>query len=155
MNLSLQRTAVNFRKIKGFEAKIFALILLFLPVNLAKHFVFNFCYVDGILVDYLIPTIYLTDILIWCLLGFWGFREVRRFRGFRKFRWSFLKKSFTLYFRSIPPTLVGGEERKEGSKGGYSLGRCRGFKAPDSETPFYSLRPSSYCSKTTLITLTK
>ena len=53
------------------------MVLLFLPVNLAKHFFFDFCYVDGILVDYLIPTVYLTDILIWGLLGFWVFRNFR------------------------------------------------------------------------------
>ena len=59
------------------EAAIFSLVLLFLPVNLAKHFIFNFAYVDGILVDYLIPTIYLTDILIWGLLLSWLFRFFR------------------------------------------------------------------------------
>ena len=36
----------------------------------------------------------------------------------------------------MPPTLVGGEERKEGSKGGYSLGRSDGHR---SETLFYIL----------------
>lgn len=37
-------------------------------------------------------------------------------------------------FRSIPPTSAGGEERKESSKGGYSLGRSDGHR---SENPFY------------------
>jgi len=69
---------IKFKKIKGLEAKIFALLLLFLPVNLAKHFFFDFAYVDGILVDYLLPTVYLTDILIWALLGFWVFRELQK-----------------------------------------------------------------------------
>jgi len=69
----------RFSKIRGTEAIIFALVLLFLPVNLAKHFFFDFVYVEGILVDYLIPTVYLTDILIWGLLGIWLFRFLRRF----------------------------------------------------------------------------
>ena len=69
---------MSFKKIKGLEAKVFALLLLFLPVNLAKHFLFAFAYVDGILVDYLLPTVYLTDILIWALLGFWVFRELQK-----------------------------------------------------------------------------
>ncbi len=82
------------------EFIIFALILIFLPINLAKHFFFAFCYVDGILVDYLIPTVYLTDILIWGLLGIWVFREVRMFRGFREWRgigWCF-KSYFVFLF---------------------------------------------------------
>ena len=73
---------LKFKKIQGLESLLFGLLILFLPVNLAKHFIFNFCYVDGILVDYLIPTVYLTDILIWGLLGFWVFREARGFKGF-------------------------------------------------------------------------
>ncbi len=67
----------QFSKIGGIESIIFGLVLLFLPVNLAKHFFLDSIYVDGILVDYLIPTIYLTDILIWGLLGLWLFRCLR------------------------------------------------------------------------------
>ena len=67
------------------------MVLLFLPVNLAKHFFFDFAYVDGILVDYLIPTVYLTDVLIWGLLGFWVFREVKGF-SFRKLRFTILDR---------------------------------------------------------------
>lgn len=66
----------------GIEGLVFKLLVLLLPVNLARHFFFDFAYVDGILVDYLIPTVYLTDILIWGLLGFWAFRAFRDFRGF-------------------------------------------------------------------------
>lgn len=54
------------------------LFLIFLPVNLSKHFFFDFVYVEGVLVDYLIPTVYLTDILIWGLLGFWVFRTFQK-----------------------------------------------------------------------------
>ncbi|MBU1499701.1 hypothetical protein KKE48_02435, partial [Patescibacteria group bacterium] len=50
---------------------LFYLILFLLPVNLAKHFPVPSSYVSGILVDYLIPTLYLTDILIILLLIFW------------------------------------------------------------------------------------
>lgn len=41
----------------------FALIFL-MPLNLGKHFIFSWCYVDGILVDYLIPTVYITDLIV-------------------------------------------------------------------------------------------
>lgn len=47
---------------------LFYLILFLLPANLAKHFPLASSYVSGILVDYLIPTVYLTDILIISLL---------------------------------------------------------------------------------------
>lgn len=61
----------------SFEKNLFYLILLLLPVNLAKHFFFDFAYVDGVLVDYLIPTVYLTDILIGALLLLWLFMFLR------------------------------------------------------------------------------
>lgn len=49
---------------------IFYLLLFLLPSNLAKHFILPSSYVGGNLVDYLIPAVYLTDILIVLLLIF-------------------------------------------------------------------------------------
>ena len=43
---------------------IFVLILLFLPTQLGRHYWFDFSYVLGQRIDYLSPTIYLTDIFI-------------------------------------------------------------------------------------------
>ncbi len=43
---------------------VFYLVVLFLPINLGKHFIFNYAYVNGLLVDYLIPVIYLQDLLV-------------------------------------------------------------------------------------------
>ena len=54
---------------KSWQTKLFYLIIFLIPTNLAKHFILPSSYVSGILVDYLIPTIYLTDILIITLLG--------------------------------------------------------------------------------------
>jgi len=51
--------------------RLFYLILILLPVNLAKHIPLVSSYVSGIKVDYLIPALYLTDILILCLLIFY------------------------------------------------------------------------------------
>lgn len=45
----------------------FTLLLIFLPTQLGKHFFADFSLVQGVFVDYLIPTIYLTDILIFFL----------------------------------------------------------------------------------------
>jgi hypothetical protein len=47
---------------------IFYLIVFLLPVNLGKHFVADFSYLDGILIDYWIPTLYLQDLLILVLV---------------------------------------------------------------------------------------
>jgi O-antigen ligase len=55
-------------KLTSWQLKLFYLILFLVPSNLAKHFILPSSYVSGILVDYLIPTIYLTDILIIILL---------------------------------------------------------------------------------------
>ena len=49
---------------------LFNLIVFLIPANLAKHFILPSSYVGGSLVDYLIPTVYLTDILIGLLLIF-------------------------------------------------------------------------------------
>lgn len=57
----------SVRKIK-LEEFIFLLILLILPTQFGKHFWPNFSYISGVRVDYLSPTIYLTDILIFVLL---------------------------------------------------------------------------------------
>src|SRR3989344_5651738 len=49
----------------------FFLLVLFIPVNLSKHFIFSWSYVNCVLVDYLIPTFYLTDLIILLILVFW------------------------------------------------------------------------------------
>ncbi len=46
------------------ESVLLALLFLFLPTQLGKHFWPQFSLVNGIRVDYLSPTIYFTDILI-------------------------------------------------------------------------------------------
>lgn len=50
---------------------LFYLIIFLIPCNLGKHFIQPWSYVNGILIDYLIPTLYLTDILVIGLLGLW------------------------------------------------------------------------------------
>jgi len=53
------------------QYRLFYLILFLLPTNLARHFILPSSYVSGTLVDYLVPTVYLTDFLIFLLLGLW------------------------------------------------------------------------------------
>ena len=57
--------------LKRIQSILFYLLLFLLPSNLGYHFILPSSYVQGILVDYLIPTLYLTDILIFGLFGFW------------------------------------------------------------------------------------
>jgi hypothetical protein len=57
------------------RSKLFFYLLLFLlPLNLGKHFELAGSYVWGLLVDYLVPTLYLQDVLIVLILLFW-FKE--------------------------------------------------------------------------------
>src|SRR3989304_6764950 len=57
---------------------LFYLIVFLIPANLGKHFILPQSYVSGYLVDYLIPTLYLTDILIILLLIFKPVKTVPR-----------------------------------------------------------------------------
>ena len=47
-----------------FERFLFYSIAVFLPTQLGKHFWPSFSFVEGIRIDYLSPTLYLTDLLI-------------------------------------------------------------------------------------------
>jgi hypothetical protein len=51
--------------------KLFLLLVLLLPAQLGRHFWPNWSYVLGLRIDYLSPTIYLTDILVFLVLFFW------------------------------------------------------------------------------------
>jgi len=57
---------------------LFFLFLLFLPTQLGKHFFLPFSYLSGVRVDYLAPTIYLTDIIVFLLVIF-NFKIVFKF----------------------------------------------------------------------------
>jgi len=57
---------------------LFYLIVFLIPSNLGKHFILPQSYVSGYLVDYLIPTLYLSDILIVLLLIFKPVKTVPR-----------------------------------------------------------------------------
>lgn len=50
---------------------LFYAFILSIPVNLAKHFILPSAYVDGHLIDYLIPSIYFSDVILIILLLVW------------------------------------------------------------------------------------
>jgi hypothetical protein len=91
------------------EKYLFYLLLLILPVNLAKHFIFPFSYVNGVLVDYLIPTLYLTDILILGLLVLWALREAKGLKLLRLLKGLKERKTVILlliFLVSLLPSVI-------------------------------------------------
>ena len=50
---------------------LFYVLILLIPVQLGKHFWPDFAFINGIRIDYLAPTVYLTDILIGLILLSW------------------------------------------------------------------------------------
>ena len=50
---------------------LFYVLILLIPVQLGKHFWPDFAFINGIRIDYLAPTVYLTDILIGLMLLSW------------------------------------------------------------------------------------
>lgn len=68
------------QKINNSSSLLFFLILLFLPTQLGLHFWPSFAYVSGQRIDYLSPTLFLTDIfivLLFLLQGFWFVKSLR------------------------------------------------------------------------------
>lgn len=60
----------------------FSLLVILLPVQLARHFWPDFSLVSGIRIDYLSPTLYLTDILIVGILISWLWEIRNQFSAF-------------------------------------------------------------------------
>jgi len=56
----------------------FYLLLVLLPTQLGYHFWPEWAHVLGRRVDYLSPTLYVTDILIFCVILFWAIESVSR-----------------------------------------------------------------------------
>lgn len=64
------------RLIKTPAKTLLALLILFLPTQLGYHFWPSWSYIFGIRVDYLSPTIYLTDIIVFFLAAWWLAKEL-------------------------------------------------------------------------------
>lgn len=61
--------------------KLFYLLLFLLPLNLGKHFILDISFVKGILVDYLIPTVYVQDLLVVTILSFYIYENINNSRN--------------------------------------------------------------------------
>lgn len=55
----------NLQKINEY---LIYFLIFFLPTQLGKHFFFNFSYLSGVRIDYLAPTLHLTDVIVFFLL---------------------------------------------------------------------------------------
>ncbi len=68
---------------------LFYILVALLPINLGKHFIVGSAFVKGHLIDYLVPTVWLTDLIIFMLLVIWmfsgGLKEIFRESRFRLF----------------------------------------------------------------------
>jgi hypothetical protein len=69
----------SFKNLKIHEI-FFALLVVLLPIQLGKHFWPDWSYVWGLRIDYLSPTVYLTDLLVLGIVFFW-FLENRNHLG--------------------------------------------------------------------------
>lgn len=86
---------------------IFWTLLLLLPTQLGKHFWPDSAFIFGIRVDYLSPTVYLTDIVVVVLMVAWGIGGIRGNRGNRRIRAPrFLIPLLLLFFLVLLPSLL-------------------------------------------------
>lgn len=65
---------------KRLHRRLFWLLVLLLPVQLGRHFWFDWTQVLGLSIDYLAPTLYLTDILVVAILISWWWQAKNRFK---------------------------------------------------------------------------
>ncbi len=68
------------------QQRLFWLLVFLLPVQFGRHFWPEWSYVMGLRIDYLSPTIYLTDILVVAILGLWGWEKRDQFT-IKKYWW--------------------------------------------------------------------
>ncbi|MBL7150442.1 O-antigen ligase family protein [Candidatus Microgenomates bacterium] len=94
-----------FKKIHHF---LFYLLILLLPVQLGKHFWPNWALVGGIRIDYLSPTIYLTDLLVVGILVNWSISAALKLKI--KYKNFALFKTSTI--RGVLSGHLGGEKGK-------------------------------------------
>jgi len=73
---------VSKSKFLNIPNQLLLLLVFIIPFNLGKHSEISSSFIDGVLVDYLIPTIFLQDIVVLLIVSFWlfgkGFKEIIR-----------------------------------------------------------------------------
>jgi hypothetical protein len=69
---------IPYRITSQFENNLYLVFLFLLPTQLGKHFWPPFSFVGGFRVDYLSPTLYLTDLVLFFIFCLWVYRLLRR-----------------------------------------------------------------------------
>jgi len=80
---------------------LFFLFLLLIPTQFGKHFFLAFSYLSGVRVDYLAPTIYLTDVII-LLLAIVNYKIIFKFFNNKKILISLFLLIFNVLFSRLP-----------------------------------------------------
>lgn len=70
---------MKIKTLQSLQNILLYLIIFLLPTQFGKHFWPSFSFVSGLRIDYLSPTLYLTDILVAVLFGLWIFSTVKPF----------------------------------------------------------------------------
>src|SRR5258708_7366824 len=85
------------------ESLLLCLFFLLLPTQLGKHFWPDFSIVSGIRIDYLSPTVYITDVFLILLCGCFVFRWFNTQRNSKSKR-----QKLTLQFKSKKLLIIVG-----------------------------------------------
>lgn len=64
---------INKGILLNISKKLFLILVFLIPVNLGKHFEIIDSYLNGVLIDYLVPTVFIQDILSLCIILTWVF----------------------------------------------------------------------------------
>jgi hypothetical protein len=86
---------------KQWNKLLMFLFLFLLPTQLGKHFFLPFSYILGVRVDYLAPTVYLTDIII-LLLAVINYRAVLKFFKNKKLLFGLFLLLINVLFSRLP-----------------------------------------------------
>jgi len=78
------------------HTRLFQLFLLLLPSQLALHFWPQFAFVNGLKIDYLSPTLYLTDLIFIAMIFSWIFSLSTSIKKIINTRYSFLVTGFII-----------------------------------------------------------
>ena len=132
-------SSLKINKIKDF---VFYLLILFIPTQLGRHFWPEFSFIKGVRIDYLSPTLYVTDMLILLIFVFWIFSKskflISNFPpalAFGKSRWragkflikSKFSKSKLAIFIFVLFLIIGIVSSKSPAAGFFGLIRLLGF----------------------------
>lgn len=88
----------------------FYLLILFFPTQFGKHFFPNFSFVYGLRIDYLSPTLYVTDVFIFCMFIFSSKTFFKNILAYKK---------NLLYFLLFTLSLFIGVEASKNSYAGF------------------------------------